>query len=141
LGDDLAALRTAVATPDDPTTDDLAGHPAGLACPSCHGALFELPGEPLPRFRCPVGHAWSPQSLLEEQAAAFEGALWMALRSLEEKTSLARRMDAAARDRGNAATAAHFSQLAEEAERASRLIRDLIRRLGDLNPQPVDAER
>jgi two-component system chemotaxis response regulator CheB len=136
---DLAALETAMADLEDLTTAELSAQPAGLACPTCNGALFQLPGEPSPRYRCWVGHAWSPESLLEEQASAFEGALWMALRSLEEKSSLARRMNTAAERRGNVGMAAHFSQVADEAERASSLIRDLIRRLGDLNDQPVDA--
>jgi two-component system chemotaxis response regulator CheB len=127
---DLVALETAMADLEDLTTAELSAEPAGLACPTCHGALFRLPGDPSPRYRCWVGHAWSPESLLEEQAAAFEGALWMALRSLEEKTSLARRMDTSADRRGSVATAAQFRRVADEAERAAVLIRDLIRRLG-----------
>ena len=139
LGDDLAALETAVANLDDHTTDDLAGHPAGLACPSCHGALFELPGEPMPRFRCPVGHAWSPQSLLEEQAAAFEGALWMALRSLEEKSTLAARMATSATDRDRSELARHFHASAEDASRAAERIRSLIGKLDALTEAPDTA--
>ena len=138
---DLVGLETAMADLADLTTGELSAQPAGLACPTCNGALFQLPGEPRPRYRCWVGHAWSPESLLEEQAIAFEGALWMALRSLEEKNSLARRMGSAAADRGSASVAGHFHRVAQEAEQASGLIRNLIRRLGDLNDQPADAER
>ena len=139
--DDLAALETAMADMQDLTTEQMSTHSAGLACPACNGALFQLPGEPHPRYRCWVGHAWSPESLLDEQAAAFEGALWMALRSLEEKSSLARRMGAAADRRGGPTTAGRFRQIGDEAEQAARLIRNLIGRLGALNEQPVDAER
>jgi two-component system, chemotaxis family, protein-glutamate methylesterase/glutaminase len=136
---DLVALETAMADLEDLTTGELPAEPAGLACPTCHGALFQMPGDPSPRYRCWVGHAWSPESLLEEQTSAFEGALWMALRSLEEKTSLARRMDTAAAQRGSPAAAARFRRVADESESASGLIRDLIRHLGDLNGQPADA--
>lgn len=106
------------------TADELAGLPAGYGCPSCGGALFEF-GE-VPRFRCRVGHAWSARALLAEQAVAVEGALWMALRALEEKASLSRRM-AEARPGGHSA---RFRQTAADAEAAGTAIRDLIASLG-----------
>ncbi|MET8152301.1 chemotaxis protein CheB [Actinoplanes sp. NPDC049668] len=111
------------------TREDPPGRPAGLACPTCHGGLFEVVGEPTPRYQCRVGHAWSPGSLLEEQAAAFEGALWMALRSLEEKAALARRMGRDAHLRRHQATAERYEETAREATQAGELIRELIRRL------------
>jgi two-component system chemotaxis response regulator CheB len=104
-------------------------HPAGFGCPSCHGALFALDGEPVPRYRCRVGHAWSPESLLDEQAGALEGALWMALRSLEEKSALSERMSLGARARGSSGTAERYAVAAADAASAAILIRDLILRL------------
>lgn len=129
---DLLAMETAVANMADITTDELGGEPAGFGCPSCHGALYELPGVPAPRFRCRVGHAWSPESLLDQQGAALEGALWMALRSLEEKAALSRRMAQAARQRGSGWVAERFDEAGVENENASRTIRNLIQRLADL---------
>jgi two-component system chemotaxis response regulator CheB len=111
------------------TTDDFATSPAGYGCPSCGGSLFEILGSPLPRYRCRVGHAWSPDSLLDEQAVALEGALWMALRALEEKSALSRRM---ADDRlgRRSSTGRRFRDIADEAESAGATIRDLIARIG-----------
>jgi two-component system chemotaxis response regulator CheB len=126
---DLSALETRVAGFADMTTEEMPGRPAAFACPACHGGLFELPGEPVPRYRCWVGHAWSPESLLDEQTAAFDGALWMALRSLEEKAGLARRMHADAVERGQHAAAARHRAAGDDAEHAGTLIRELIRRL------------
>jgi len=137
---ELAALETAMANMEDLTSDVLALGPAGLACPTCHGGLFELPGEPMPRYRCWVGHAWSPQSLLDEQAAGFEGALWVALRSLEEKAALARRLRETAERRGSTGAAERFDAMGEEAEQAGRLIRDLIARLDVLTEAPGGPE-
>jgi two-component system chemotaxis response regulator CheB len=137
---ELAALETAMANMEDLTANAMSIRPAGLACPSCHGALFELPGEPTPRYRCWVGHAWSPQSLLDEQAAAFEGALWMALRSLEEKAALARRMRDAAEARGRDGVAGRYDVVSTESEEAGQLIRDLIARLDVLTGSPGDVE-
>jgi two-component system chemotaxis response regulator CheB len=106
------------------TTDRIVDAPAVYGCPSCGGGLFELETWPAPRYRCRVGHAWSPESLIEEQAVATEGALWTALRALEEKSALSRRMAEQERiDRGR------FTRMAEDAEGAADLIRDLLARL------------
>jgi two-component system, chemotaxis family, protein-glutamate methylesterase/glutaminase len=124
--DDLVALETAMANLEDLTAEDLPAQPSGLGCPSCHGALFELPGVPVPRYRCRVGHAWSPESLIDEQAEALDGALWTALRSLEEKAALCRRMAAMSRNRGSTSMATRYEGRSVEAEEAARQIRKLI---------------
>jgi two-component system chemotaxis response regulator CheB len=110
------------------TTDELFAPPAGYGCPSCGGALFELDDTPVPRFRCRVGHAWSPDSLIDEQAEALESALWVALRALEEKSSLSRRM--ADRQPAHTHSSDRFRDMAEDAASAGATIRQLIGRLG-----------
>jgi two-component system chemotaxis response regulator CheB len=123
-GDIRLEAEIAISDFADITTDQLLSTPAGYGCPSCGGSLFELEDTPVPRYRCRIGHAWSPKSLLDEQAVATEGALWMALRALEEKSALSRRM-------ANGRTSVHdrFHQMAEDADTASSLIRSLIARL------------
>ena len=54
-----------------------------LACPECGGVLNELADGDLVRYRCPVGHAYAPESLYLEQRSTLEGALWAALRALD----------------------------------------------------------
>lgn len=44
------------------------------------------------RYRCRVGHAWSPESLTSSQNITVEDALWTALRALEERSELERRI-------------------------------------------------
>jgi two-component system chemotaxis response regulator CheB len=108
-----------------PFATDQFAPPAGYGCPDCGGSLFLLEDRPIPRFRCRVGHAWSPASLLDEQTAVLEGALWTALRSLEEKAALSKRMAA-----GRPAAAERFRSMAEDAEAAGATIRRLIAHLG-----------
>ena len=104
---------------------DRPGHPSGFSCPDCQGGLFELPGEQI-RYRCRVGHAWTGVSLLAQQDAGLEHALWMALRSLEEKAALARRMASSARRRGNSRTAVHYEESAADALTATGRLRQLL---------------
>jgi len=126
--DELLNAEVAMSELGPLTADDLAVPAAGYGCPSCGGSLFEMTDDPMPRYRCRVGHAWSPESLLEEQAVALEGALWMALRALEEKSALSRRM-ASSTDR-NLVTRSRYQDLAADADAAGDAIRALIDRLG-----------
>jgi two-component system chemotaxis response regulator CheB len=68
------------------------GKPSTYVCPECSGTLWEIDDDELMRFRCRVGHAYSPENMLEAKAEAAEASLWAALRSLEESASLSRRM-------------------------------------------------
>jgi two-component system, chemotaxis family, protein-glutamate methylesterase/glutaminase len=113
------------------TTDELALAPAGYGCPSCGGALFEIHDGPVPRYRCRVGHAWSAESLLAEHGVAMERALWVALRALEEKSALSRRLSSAGAARSSARIAERYVQMGREADDAAGMLRRLIVALGD----------
>jgi two-component system, chemotaxis family, protein-glutamate methylesterase/glutaminase len=102
------------------------GRPSGFSCPDCNGVLWQIRDGGLERYRCRVGHAWSPESLLTQQSEALEAALWVALRSLEERAALARRLAEPARRRGHSITATRFEEQAAEAQQAARLVRDLL---------------
>jgi two-component system, chemotaxis family, protein-glutamate methylesterase/glutaminase len=88
------------------------GPPSGFICPDCNGSLQSV-GEG--NFRCRVGHAWTAEALLRARDGEFESALWIALRSLQEKAKLARRM---ADNVGPGVLYEKYTQQAEEAETA-----------------------
>ena len=51
------------------------------------------------RFRCRVGHVYSPDSMLAAQTDEVDRALWTALRTLEERAALAKKLAERARAR------------------------------------------
>lgn len=110
---------------------DPGSHPGELSpyvCPDCSGVLYEITDGPLLRFRCRVGHAWSASSLAAVQGTAVEDALWVALRTLEERALLTRRMSETAHKGGRDWSAEHFRKESEQAQTAARTLRDLLRR-------------
>jgi two-component system, chemotaxis family, protein-glutamate methylesterase/glutaminase len=72
--------------------EDELEHPRALTCPDCGGALREITDGDLLRYRCHVGHAYDADLLLGAQTEVVERALWTALRALEERAALLRRM-------------------------------------------------
>src|SRR3954447_4949764 len=111
------------------------GDPSALTCPDCGGALWQREEGSLVRFACRTGHAFSPESLIHEQSKALETALWSALRSLEERADLFRRMGR--RTGRGAGTAQRFESRARAVERHAGVIREAMARLApSLGPEP-----
>jgi two-component system, chemotaxis family, protein-glutamate methylesterase/glutaminase len=102
------------------------GKPATIACPDCHGTLWEVNDSDLLRFRCRVGHAFSAMSLLEDHAEELESALWSAMRNLAESASLNRRLAERARADNRLLSASSFMESAVEAEQQADLIKKVL---------------
>ena len=106
--------------------DDHPGTPAGLGCPACGGALWEIKEGDLLRFRCRIGHAWSAEGLVAEQADALEAALWTAIRALEEKAALARRLVDRSTNKQHTRGVERFLRQEREAIAQAGLIRQVL---------------
>jgi two-component system, chemotaxis family, protein-glutamate methylesterase/glutaminase len=101
------------------------GSPSGFVCPDCGGALWESEDDKgLLRFRCRTGHGYSIETLAAEQTETVEYALWSALRALEERAAMARRMAARLRGRGSKTSAARFERQADAAVQQAVVIRE-----------------
>lgn len=102
---------------------ELPGRPSLVTCPECGGLLFEAEDGDRLHFRCHVGHAYSEETLLAAQSDALESSLWSAVRALEEKAELARRLAERSRGRGMPRSAARYEQTAQDAVQGSGMIR------------------
>lgn len=106
------------------------GPHSGYICPDCNGSLMVVNGN---NFRCRVGHAWTGEALLDARDDEVEQALWIALRSLQEKARLARRM---ADNVGSGVLHKRYTQTADEAEHAMAV---LGKRLSGVPPMADEA--
>jgi two-component system chemotaxis response regulator CheB len=113
-------------TPSDATPSDELGPPSAFTCPDCQGTLFEIDEGGAVRFRCRVGHAYSADAMDKAQAEAAERALWSALRALEERAELMRKLARHADRRGHSAVAMMFQERAAQVDHEIDAIRSLI---------------
>jgi two-component system chemotaxis response regulator CheB len=110
---------------------DVSGRPySGFTCPDCGGPLYHMKEDNAAAYDCLVGHSWSPQSLFDEQSIAVDKAMWLGIRSLDERARLTSRLAGEAEERGHGISAARFRQAAEEAYRAADQIRTVVSGLG-----------
>jgi two-component system chemotaxis response regulator CheB len=113
------------------------GPPSGITCPDCGGALWEIRDGNLRRYRCHVGHQYSPDSLEAGQRSAVEGALWSAVRALEEQAALRQRLAERAGGAGLEVVQDQFTTAADESHRQATAIRELLFDRTDPVPVPV----
>jgi two-component system, chemotaxis family, protein-glutamate methylesterase/glutaminase len=131
---------------DDPRTPHVGKGPRDDAkgtrftCPDCGGVLFEQDEGGLARFRCSVGHAFSIESMAAEQAKRIEGALWTAVRALEDRAELLERMAANAKHRGQRRSAPTFARQAAEVKERAALVREAAAP-PESSPLAADADR
>jgi two-component system chemotaxis response regulator CheB len=78
------------------------------------------------QYSCRVGHTLTAQALLAGQTESLESALWAALRALEDREELLRRIADRARRQGNTRTMEHFEQRANQAAARAALVRTAL---------------
>jgi len=109
----------------DITDMDSIGKLSPFTCPSCRGALWELRNGDLLRYRCHTGHAFSEKSLRAAQSNAIEESLYSALRAVEEKATLLRKLSDVWHDK-RSKLAAGYEKKADALERSAEVLRRLL---------------
>lgn len=114
------------------------GDPTILRCPECGGALWELEDGDLASYACHVGHTYAAESLVDEQGDAVERALWSAVRMLDERGALLRRLAKRMEQQGHERAGARFEGRAELVERQAALIRGSILDRGEAEEEVAE---
>jgi two-component system chemotaxis response regulator CheB len=142
---DLARRNTIGTAPCSPKTEDIQlqierersseamrktledqGKPAQLACPECHGPVWEVSREGPLHFRCEVGHAFTAASLQAAQDEHVERALWAAVAALEDKAAMARRLAGRMHEAQLEVVSREYEQDAARVSGQADLIRSVI---------------
>jgi two-component system, chemotaxis family, protein-glutamate methylesterase/glutaminase len=94
----------------------------GLSCPECGGPLRDESMGDFHQYRCLVGHAFSPQSLLAGSNEALEATVWAAIRLFRQRANLLTNTSVRERNAGRVQLAEQYAQMAAEArEHSNRL--------------------
>jgi len=108
---------------------DRVGRRSVLACPDCHGVMWEIDEGELVRYRCHVGHAYTVESMRYAIDENLARALGSALRALDERVAVAEKL----RDRAIAShhkrSIALWQSRVDETRREANIIRESILRM------------
>lgn len=106
------------------------GEPVPLVCPECQGPLWEDRDGKLVRYQCLVGHRYTSKSLLAAHDEELEAALWIALRTLEERILLQRRLAEHSATAGQHGTRKTYLARAQQFEKHARVLRRILQQFG-----------
>ncbi|ONF97021.1 chemotaxis protein CheB [Sphingomonas jeddahensis] len=133
IEDGIAAQEFAVVEPEIVTP----GQPSHIACPDCGGVLNQVVMEDEIRFRCQVGHAFTPLGLADAQNQELERALAIAVRTHRDRIRLFGQMSESAKARGLDHAERRWSEATEESE---QLIAVLENAMTNLRKTPTEGE-
>jgi two-component system chemotaxis response regulator CheB len=131
IEDRIAAQEFAVMEPDIVTP----GSPSRISCPDCGGVLNQIETEEL-RFRCQVGHAFTPLGLAEAQSHELERALGVAVRTHRDRLRLFSQMGDTAEARGQHHARKRWDEAAKDSEHLIEVLEDAMASLR----KPVETE-
>ena len=78
------------------------------------------------RYRCHVGHSFTEKALLKGQNEALEEALWVSMRTLEEKKMLLQRMLKQYTERGAESLVRSYKDKLKETSKHVESIRNIL---------------
>ncbi len=119
---------------------DRFGRRSVLSCPDCQGVMWEIDEGALVRYRCHVGHAYTAELMTLALDENLRRALASALRALEERVAITRRLEKQEAERGRRHLTAVWASKAHEFECEMNVIRELIGRM-DAIAARVDRDR
>jgi two-component system chemotaxis response regulator CheB len=125
---DFASIEQGLETP---------GRASPISCPDCGGVLNQIDADKEIRFRCQVGHAFTPLGLAAAQSDELERALGVAVRTHRDRLRLYQQMKVSASDRGLSHAKARWETASVEAE---HFVAVLENAMAQLQKPPADGE-
>jgi two-component system chemotaxis response regulator CheB len=113
-------------SPEAARASEELGPAAGITCPDCSGALWEIREGTSLRYRCRVGQAYSEEAIARAQEASVDRAMWTALRAVEERVALLEKLAEQAARRGQTGVAGVFRERAVGVAQDAETIHNLI---------------
>ena len=120
---------------------DSIGQRSVLACPDCHGIMWQIEEGDLVRYRCHEGHAYTAEVLSLALDENVRRAFASAMRALDERSALARKLEGQARSSGRNLSADSWAEKAREFEGEGEIIRDAIRRADEIAALSIGAKK
>lgn len=108
-------------------------------CPECGGPLAEQHDRPM-RFRCVVGHGFTVGSLQEGMRRQTESSLWVAIRLLQQRSTLSRALSDKEREKGRSYGAQTYGSRADEAATHADVLRRLLMELNSVDQGAANAD-
>jgi two-component system chemotaxis response regulator CheB len=102
------------------------GKRSPFSCPDCGGSLWDIDNYSVTSYRCHVGHAYTENGLLNSMEASTESALWTALRIIEERKNLLRKIGNKEKANGSARNASNYFRRADELEAQSDHLKKVL---------------
>jgi two-component system chemotaxis response regulator CheB len=97
-----------------------------FACPDCGGGLWEVQNDVVKRYRCHIGHAYTEKDLVLKQAQIAGTTLWAALRMMEERKHLLRKIEVDNTQKGFKALAKINVQKQDELENHILKLKEIL---------------
>jgi two-component system chemotaxis response regulator CheB len=105
---------------------EIPSRPTDFTCPECSGAIREIEEEPIRRYRCRVGHAYSAEDFVAAKERGVEDALWLALQTLQEQAQVLETLAREDRRKGWVRNASDYEERARELRAAADRLRELV---------------
>jgi len=118
---------------------DRQGRRSVLACPDCHGVMWEIKEGDLLRYRCHVGHAYTAELMSLALDESLRRAIGSGLRALDERIALAQSLQAQAERSGHRRVAESWRKKRDEYAEEAQILRNSMRRIEEIAAQAVQA--
>jgi len=97
-----------------------------FACPDCGGGLWNVKDDVIKRYRCHIGHAYTERDLILKQAETAGTTLWVALRMMEKRKHLWRKMEVDSKKNGYKSIAANNVEKQDELGRHIDKLKEIL---------------